>query len=1003
MINFLHARVRLLATVVTMLCLLGVSAYQNMARQEDPDFPYRAGMITVIYPGATADAVERLILEPLSDELSQVEELDFVASIARTGVALLTLRFRDAIYDTDSGWDRVRQAMERARHDFPDGIQRMELDDRMIDLPAVVLALRGDESLIHISRQAEQLKRQLKDMPGVSRIDLLGQADEQITIALHDAEMQRLALTPERLAGILASRSQMIPGGFVVVDGRRVAILPNSEFTDLDALRSTQIPLAQGGSVALAAIADIWRGPQEPAQPRAWFDGEQAVLVALTLQRGQVDAIRFGAQLRERVQTLQPEFRPLVIDEMFFQPDQVKQRLDNLELSLLISMLIIVLTLLIGMGWRMGVLVGSMLPVTALISLGLYGMGGGILHQIAVIGMVISMGILIDNAIVMVENVQDGLNQGEPRRHSMRRAIRELAGPLGASTATTMAAFLPLLLARGTTADFTRGIPVMIILTLAVSYLLVISLVPLLAEYFLRPAQRQPSVVLERLSGVAKLSVRHPWWVLGFGVAVVTASLALTPMMKMQFFPNADRPQVVIELFLPEGTDQQRTSDIAAEVEREVRNQPKVVSVHRFVGSVGPDFYYNLPRAPQAPNRARLVVNVEALPDTTDVIHWVREYVALAHPEMEVVADTLAQGPPRLAPVELRVYHADDAQRMAAAEQLFTILKSIPDAVDVRHDIDPGVPALAVIVDDAQAQRFGVGRADVARTLFGHSLGLTVEHYRQELDPIPIVLRTPDGMTQSPEQLLSAYVFNQAGDAVPLAALANVSADWLPASIQRRNGVRLYTVMSGLGDGVSFSQILDQVQHRLAEQPLPPGTRLEIGGDSEGSGDANQQLAAAAPTGLLLLLFFLLLQFNSMRRVAIVLLTVPLAAVGVIPGLVLSGSPFGFQSLLGVIALAGIVLNNAIVLIDVVDQRLADGKSIVEAVEEAVRRRLRPILLTTATTVLGLLPLAFSSSTLWPPMAWAIISGLLASTVLTLLVVPAVCRLTLKPPVRPAV
>ena len=224
----------------------------------------------------------------------------------------------------------------------------------------------------------------------------------------------------------------------------------------------------------------------------------------------------------------------------------------------------------------------------------------------------------------------------------------------------------------------------------------------------------------------------------------------------------------------------------------------------------------------------------------------------------------------------------------------------------------------------------------------------------------------------------------------------------MPASIQQRNGVRLYTVMAGLADGVSFNQVLSEVQQLLADQPLPPGTRLEIGGDSEGSGDANQQLAAAAPTGLLLLLFFLLLQFNSLRRVAIVLLTVPLAAVGVIPGLVLTGLPFGFQSLLGVIALAGIVLNNAIVLIDVMDRRLAEGKPIAEAVEEAVRRRIRPILLTTATTVLGLLPLAFSASTLWPPMAWAIISGLLASTVLTLLVIPAVCRLTLKPASRPA-
>ncbi|HCL40034.1 MAG TPA: AcrB/AcrD/AcrF family protein, partial [Pseudomonas sp.] len=306
-----------------------------------------------------------------------------------------------------------------------------------------------------------------------------------------------------------------------------------------------------------------------------------------------------------------------------------------------------------------------------------------------------------------------------------------------------------------------------------------------------------------------------------------------------------------------------------------------------------------------------------------------------------------------------------------------------------------------VEVDDAQAQRFGLSRADVAQALYRQSLGSTVEQYRQELDPIPMLLRTHEGSRQSLNRLLSTSVFNSAGQAIPLSAVARIVPAWQPASITQRDGVRVLTVSAGLEDGYSFSQVLRELQARLEQTPLPAGTRLEVGGDSEGSGDANRALFTTAPIGILLLLFFLLLQFNSFSRLGIVLLTVPLASAGVLPGLVLSGAPFGFQSLLGVIALVGIVVNNAIVLIDVVDQRLASGMNIDAAVSEAVLRRTRPILLTTATTIAGLLPLALSSSTLWPPMAWAIISGLLASTVLTLLVVPAVCRLALRPRQQP--
>lgn len=991
---------RLLGMVVTMLCLLGIAAYSTMPRQEDPSFPYRAGMITVSYPGASAEAVERLVLQPLTDELRQVEELDWSQGTARTGVALARLKLRDRIYDTDSAWDRVRQAMERARQDFPDDVGLMELDDRLIDIPAVVLAVGGSPSVTELSEVAERLKQNLLDIPGISRIELEGDADEQITLALDDAALYRLGVPPKRILDTLARRNQTIPGGFVVVEGKRLSVLPNTEFTDIDAIRATPIELPDGSQVPLAAAAEVWRGPAEPRQPETWFDGERVVLLSIIMEEGSTDAIRFGGRIRERLDQVRPDFEPYQLREMFFQPDKVSDRLDDLAWSLVLSVLIIVAVVFTGMGIRMGLLVASILPMVALISVGLYDLGGGVLHQIAVIGMVISLGILIDNAIVIVENIQGHLDEGMRRLDALRKAVGELAGPLGASTGTTLAAFAPLLMAKGGAADFTRGVPVMIMLTLSVSYLLAISAVPLLAARFLKPRK---NIHKDRLIGLASylggLVYRHPGRLITAGALLVVISLGMTPFMAQQFFPNADRPRVIVEMYMPEGTDQARTAEVAAVLEQAIRTRPEALEVHRFVGFTGPSFYYNLQRSPQAPNRARLVVRTPTLADTTDLVKWIRHEAARSLPELDITAGILGQGPPRPAPVEVRIFHPDDNARARATEQVYSILRGVEGTVDVRHDLDIGVPSIAINVDDATAARYGLTRADVAQSLYGQSYGAVAERYRQEDDPIPIVLRSREGTSLSLSRLLSVNTYNDQGDAIPLSAVATVETTWEPAAVYLRNGVRVNTISANLEEDYSFSQALDGLYAGLEQNPLPAGTRLDMGGDAEGSDRANSALLTAAPIGMLLLLFFLLLQFNSFRRVGIILLTVPLATVGIFPGLVLSGSPFGFQSLLGVIALVGIVVNNAIVLLDVMDRELERGRAIADAVRTAVERRTRPILLTTATTVAGLLPLAFSSSTLWPPMAWAIISGLLASTVLTLLVIPSVCTKLIKLPV----
>ncbi|MGD8964331.1 MAG: efflux RND transporter permease subunit, partial [Gammaproteobacteria bacterium] len=392
------------------------------------------------------------------------------------------------------------------------------------------------------------------------------------------------------------------------------------------------------------------------------------------------------------------------------------------------------------------------------------------------------------------------------------------------------------------------------------------------------------------------------------------------------------------------------------------------------------------------PHIARLAVIARDVDDLPAIFEWVRIYAHSELPDVEVVPQRLGQGPPVQAPIEIRLFGDSFDMLRRASEQVMELVRETPGTADVRESLGTGTPTLVFEIGDASAARYGLDRERVASALLGRTLGIRIGDYRAGLDPVPIVLRSPEGERFNTDHLDTAYVFAPSGESVPLAQLVNQSLVWQPSAIQHRDLQRVAIVLAELEQGYPFGNVTDELDRRLRQADLPPGIGYEFGGKKESSGDANAALFSAMPVGVVLLLIFLLLEFNSFRRLAMVLVTVPLAATGVVPGLLLTDNPFGFTALLGVIALAGIVVNNAIVLIDVLDANLAAGRPLAEAISDAVARRTRPIILTTVTTVAGLAPLTFTDSTLWPPLAWSIISGLLASMVLTLLVVPAMCR-----------
>lgn len=988
---------RLILTVTLLLALLGLVAWVQMDRQEDPFFPYRFGQVLVPYPGAEPEQVERLVLNPLEEELAQVEEVNDIIGTARLGVAHVTIEMHEHVYDTDAAWERVRIAVDRASRQFPDGVGEAEISDRDSDAHGIVLALTGSDDLLELREAAKRLRRDLFRLKEVARIDLLADPGQQVAIGWDDTLAELTGLDARALGEQLAARNLTASGGSLAIGGRSLVLDPRTEFGSLEELAATPIRTVRGDQVPLGELADLRLMPEEPVTERMWHDGRPAVALGLVLSNDQVNAVRFGSRLRALVDELRPAYAPLTIEESFYQPRWVERRLAELGFSLLLGIGILGTLLFLAMGLRLGLAVMLIVPLVTFSSLALYAMGGGVLHQIAVAGMVIALGMLVDNAIVMVENIQFHRDQGRSAMQAVTRSVRELATPLLAATGTTLAAFVPLLLSSGNTADFTRAIPVMVMLTLAVSYVYAVFVTPVFAAGILRPrlaARRERlQAAGERLGRIA---VRWPAVVLSGAGLLLVGAVAMVPLLNHDFFPDTDRNQLIVDLNFPEGTHLDTTSHQAEALATALAERPAVRAVHRFVGFSGPRFYYNLVEQPRQPHLARLVVEAEDAADLAGLMTWVRAVAPEWLPEAEVVARRLGQGPPLEAPVEIRVFAEDRAALADAAGRILSVVRAAEGARDARHRLGEGLATLRVDTDDARAAEYGLSRRDVATVLAGASRGVEVGTWRAARDPAPLLIRAPEGERFPTDGLEGLRLAAADGTSVPLGEIASLELTWRPAVIQHRGLRRMTAVLAEVADGWTYDGVLGEILPHLEALELPTGVSYTIGGAAESAGDANTALFQTLPFGGLLLMVFLLAQFNSFRQLCIVLTTVPLSIIGVVPGLWLTGQPFGFTAILGVVALVGIVVNNAIVLIDLMNANRKQGLDVREAVVSAVARRTRPVLLTTATTVAGLVPLTLTQSTLWPPMAWAIISGLVASTLLTLLVIPALYRLLIR-------
>jgi len=999
---------RIILTVSFLLVLNGIMSWFTTPREEDPQLAERDGIITVILPGATPSEMERLIAKPAEDELAQVASIKTVSTKMRTDFMLLQIKLKDHLSSESAiqaAWDKVREAMDRAQTKFPQTAFHYQLDREVYDQDAILLAVYGGSDRLAILDEIRSLKTRLQRLPSVKKIDLVASPGEQLSVIFDNEKLKDHGVALDSLVKQLRGGNASVPAGYIRMDSKKVSILSNSFYKSPEELSNFPVQLKSGESLPLGTIAQIIRTPTLPESESMAFNGNSGMAVGIVAQRN-VNLQEFG----EKVRGIIEEFKNtesfvkkgLKIDEISFQPHYVEERIFEIALDLLKSIFLVGGVLVLMLGLRVGSIVALQVPLVTAIAFGLYSLAGGVLNQISVAALILAIGLLVDNVVVVVDGIQEKLDQGLSALEAAEGTRKEFLIPLAAGTLTTIAAFMPILLAKGTTSDFTRAIGTVATIALLCSYFFCIFATPIIAAWLLRKGKaRQWHFVTPLGSVLGSWVHKFPKIIISGAVVLVFVAVFGFKLVKKQFFPLADRDMVIVDLQLPEGTHYQTTLKNAKLIEAAVSKDPRVLSVTTLVGRGVPPFYYNLPREPNSPHLAQFILRTKSPKDAKNFKKDMAEPLQELIPFGTVIVKEIAQGPVVKAPVEVRVYANDPLKLQTATQNVLAAVRSSGAVDKVRTTLGVGSMNLRLDVNDSAAVNFGVTRAEVAGVLLAFTRGIPITTYRGSEEPFSITLTSKTGENSTGEDLGSAYIGSTRTENLSVDTLTSKGVEFTPTVLDHRNRMPVSYVYAELAPGISENNATLAVRESLGKLPVAEGVQIEMGGANAESSEANKTLFMALPMGLFLLLLSLMFEFNSYRRVGIILTTIPLCAVGAVPGLILSDSTFGFMTLLGFFTLAGTVIHNGIFLIDYIDHKMHEGESIEKAITEGIQRRTRPIILTAVATIVELLPLTLSKSTLWPPFAWAIISGLSVSTLMTLLVLPSIYLLMFRRKTKP--
>ncbi len=997
---------QVILVLAAMLFVVGLYSLMTMPRREDPHITIRTGLVAALYPGATPEQVEQQVTRKIEERLFRFEEVRKAKtfSTSRYNLVIVNVELEDWVKDPDLFWSKLRHNMLELRAtEMPQGVRGPIVNSDFGDTVAMLIAIEGDRyGYRELKDYAIRIEDELRTLRAVSKIRRYGEQKEEILITGSLERLSRYAVDPLKIIGALQARNTVAYAGNLDTAREKVPLRATGLFRAEDQIRKTMVDVSRvtGQPVYIGNLAEVERRYQDPKNLTR-FSGTPCLMLSVEMQRG-YNIVDFGDEVRAKLAHLKPLLPPdLHLHMIADQPKVVEERIQHFIREFGIAIGAVILVTLLLLPFRVALIAAVAIPVTVAITFGVMNALGIELHQVSIASLIVVLGMVVDDAIVIADNYVELLDRGLSRQEAAALCSTELAIPVLTATLTIIASFLPLLMLSGAVGEFIRALPITVAVALGSSYVVAMLLTPLLCRFFIHTGLHRNQAgnsggkrgLLDRVQEAYNwLIVRAMNWkrtTVAAGLVTFLGGLFLLYLAPQQFFPSAERNQFVADVWMPEGTRIETTDKVVRRIEEYLSKQEMIESFTTFIGASAPRFYYNVDPQQPADNYAQILVNTTSEEKTPAYVHQLRKEMWKLAPEAMVIVKELQQGVPISAPIEVRLSGAEIDKLKGLGAEVAQILDEVPGSAYVHNDFREDTYDVAVELNHEVANRLGLTNFGVARLLAGGFDGAPVSTFWEGDRAVDIVLRLEDERRRSFEDVRDVYLYSAlTGARVPLREVATLKPEWHTSRIIRRNGVRTLTVRNFYDEGWLASEVLDEAAPKIEALPLPDGYRLEYGGETESQAETFQEMLGALGVSILAIYLILLFQFRSATEPFIIMASIPLSLVGAALGLILTSNPFGFTAFMGLISLSGIVVRNAIILVDYIHERLKDGVDLVEAATEAGERRMRPIFLTSMAAAVGVTPMILSGSSLWSPLASVIAVGLICSMFFTLVVVP---------------
>ncbi|ENL1223992.1 efflux RND transporter permease subunit VmeI [Vibrio parahaemolyticus] len=1003
-------RNRVISWMVSLIFLIGgIAAFFGLGRLEDPAFTIKDTMVVTSYPGATPQQVEEEVTYPLEKAIQQLTYVDEVNSISNRGLSQITVTMKNNYGPDDLPqiWDELRRKVNDLKVTLPPGVNEPQVIDDFGDVYGILLAVTGDGySYKELLDYVDYLRRELELVDGVSKVSVSGQQQEQVFIEVSMKKLSSIGLSPNTVFNLLSTQNIVSDAGAIRIGDEYIRIQPTGEFQSVDELGDLLITESGAqGLIFLKDVAEIKRGYVEVPSNIINFNGSLALNVGVSFAQG-VNVVEVGKAFDRRLAELKYQ-QPIGVEisEIYSQPKEVDKSVSGFVISLAQAVGIVIIVLLFFMGLRSGLLIGLILLLTVLGTFIFMKYLAIDLQRISLGALVIALGMLVDNAIVVVEGILIGTQKGRTRLQAATDIVTQTKWPLLGATVIAVTAFAPIGLSEDSTGEYCGTLFTVLLISLMLSWFTAISLTPFFADIFFKGQKIKQGegeendpyngIIFVAYKKFLEFCMRRAWLTVVVLIVGLGASVYGFTLVKQSFFPSSTTPIFQLDVWLPEGTDIRATNDKLKELESWLAEQEHVDHITTTAGKGLQRFM--LTYAPEKSYAAygEITTRVDNYEALAPLMARFRDHLKANYPEINYKLKQIELGPGGGAKIEARIIGSDPTVLRTIAAQVMDIMYADPGATNIRHDWRERTQVLEPQFNESQARRYGITKSDVDDFLSMSFSGMTIGLYRDGTTLMPIVARLPEDERIDIRNIEGMKIWSPAqSEFIPLQQVTmGYDMRWEDPIIVRKNRKRMLTVMAD--PDILSEETASTLQKRLQPQieaiQMPPGYSLEWGGEYESSGDAQESLFTTMPMGYLFMFLITVFLFNSIKEPLIVWLTVPLALIGVTTGLLALNTPFGFMALLGFLSLSGMVLKNGIVLLDQIEIEMKSGKEAYDAVVDAAVSRVRPVCMAAITTILGMIPLL--PDIFFKPMAVTIMFGLGFATILTLIVVPVLYRL----------